>query len=130
MENWANKDGLLGLKLPRQRYTVADVGNVWIHGLTAGEKDQYEDQVFKVKAGSREVRISNARSMLIIRTVHDQHGKRIFNDADLGRVCNMPASVVDPMYELARKLSGMPTGEIEEMVKNSEAIAEVGSVAD
>ncbi len=127
MEQWANKEALLGLKVPRERYRIPDVGEVWIHGLTAGQKDKYEDQVFKVQAGSRQVRIGNARAMLVIQTCHDQHGKRIFGDSDIGRVCNMPAAIVEPIYELARRLSGLPTGEVEEMVKNSEQIAELDS---
>ena len=122
MDKWANKDALLDLKVPRQRHTIADVGDIWIHGLTVGQKDEYEDAVFKVTAGSRQVRINNARAMLIIRCAHDQHGKRLFGAADLGRVCDMPATIVEPIYEKARELSGMATGEVEEMVKNSEAI--------
>jgi len=127
MSNWANKDALLGLKVPRRLHTIPDVGDVWIHGLTVGAKDEYEDLVFKVTAGSRQVRINNARALLVIRAVHDRHGKPFFAAADLGRVINMPATVIEPIYEIARELSGMATGEVEQMVKNSEAITEPDS---
>ena len=127
MENWATKEALLGQKVPREKHRIDGVGDVWIYGLTVGQKDEYEDAVFNVKAGSREVRVSNARALLIVRTLRNQHGKALFGDADMGRVRDLPAQIAEPIFAKAQELSGMPKGEVSEMVKNSEAIAELDS---
>jgi len=127
MTKWADTAGLLGLKIPKQRHTIEGHGDIWIYGLTVGQKDEYEDAVYSVVAGSRQVRIKNARALLIMRCCYDQHGKRLFGDAQLGKVSEMPAALVEPIYDTARKLSGMPVGEIEDLVKNSEAIAALDS---
>ena len=66
-------------------------------------------------------------------TIHDQHGKRMFGEVDMGRLCHIPANVVDPILDVARRLSGMAPEEIEELVKNSQtaqAAAESGSNTD
>ena len=127
MSEWATKDALLGQKVPKERHTVEGLGDVWIHGLTVGAKDEYEDEVFKLRAGSRQVKMKNARALLVIRCVFNQHGTPFFGMDDLGRVIGMPAVSAEPIYEKARKLSGMPAGEVEDLVKNSGAITEPDS---
>ena len=120
MENWATKEGFFKAQVPREKVTVQGLGDVWIYGLTCGQKDEYEDTVMQFNAGSREVSMSNARAVLMKMTVHDQHGRLLFSDKDMGRLGAVPSKIVDPILIVARKLSGMATGEIEELVKNSE----------
>lgn len=132
MENWANKEKFFKCPCPKERVAIPDVGDIWVHGLTSGQKDEYENDVFKVTAGSQEVKISNARAVLIQRTVRDQHGNPMFAAADIGKINQIPASILDPIYEKARKLSGMITGkkEVDELVKNSETPPASGSGID
>jgi len=121
METWATKEGFFKCPVPRERKTVPQLGDIWIYGLTSGQKDEYENNVVSVKAGTRQVKLTNARAVLMQLTIHDQHGKRLFGEKDIGRLCMVPAKVSDPILDIARKLSGMATGEIEELVKNSDS---------
>jgi len=121
METWATKEGFFKCQVPRERKTVPELGDIWIYGLTSGEKDDYEEKVISVRAGSREVKMKNARAVLMQMTVRNQHGAPMFGEADLGRLCTVPAVIADPILDTARKLSGMQQGEIEELVKNSDS---------
>jgi len=121
MANWATKEGFFKCPVPREKKTVPELGLIEIRGLTSGQKDDYENNVISVKAGSREVKLTNARAVLMSLTVFDQHGNRMFADKDIGKLCVVPAAVSDPILDVAKRLSGMQTGEIEELVKNSDS---------
>ena len=128
MENWATKENLFKCPVPKERYTIDGIGDIWIYGLTSGQKDEYENDVIQISAGSRKIRMANARAVLIQRTVYDQHGNRLFAEKDIGRINMIPAAVLDPIYDKARRLSGMLTGgrdEVEELVKNSEKLQDL-----
>lgn len=119
MTNWATAEGFFKAKIPREKLQVPELGDIWIHGLTAGQKDDYENNVVRLQGRSRQVKLSNARAVLMQLTVHNQHGNKLFKESDIGRLCQVPAKIVDPVLDVARRLSGMATGEIEELVKNS-----------
>jgi len=118
--DWATKEGFFKAKVPREEMTVPEMGKLWVYGLTAGQKDEYENSVVRLSGRNRRVHLANARAQLLILTVHDQHGKRMFGEADMGRLCQVPAIIVDPVLDVARRLSGMAAEEIEELVKNSQ----------
>ena len=119
MEKWATKEGFFKCQVPRERKTVPVLGDIWIYGLTSGEKDEYEDKVISVRAGSRRVKLTNARAVLMQLCVYNQHGSRMFSEVDIGKLIPIPAAVTDPILDVAKRLSGMQTNEIDELVKNS-----------
>ncbi|MBA7609804.1 hypothetical protein ES703_16998 [subsurface metagenome] len=116
---WATKDGFFKAKVPQEQMTT-ELGTIWVKGLKCGEKDEYENAVIHFKAKSRQVLLANARAKLLQITVYDQHGKLMFDDTEMGKLCEVPAIIADPILDVARRLSGMTTGEIEDLVKNSE----------
>ncbi len=118
MATWATKDGFFACKVPREKVTVPGIGDIWVYGLTAGEKDDYENSVMQLRGG-RLVRMASARVTLLLMTIHNQHGHKLFGAKDVGRLKMVPASVIDPILDVARRLSGMATGELDELVKNS-----------
>jgi hypothetical protein len=120
MTNWATKEQFFKATVPREKITVPDLGDIYVWGLTSGEKDSYEDQVMKFNARNRQLSMVRARALLLRMTARNQHGTHLFGDEDMGRLQMIPAAIVDPILTVARRLSGMATGEIEDLVKNSE----------
>jgi len=118
--DWAKKDGFFAAKVPREELEVPDIGKIWVHGLTVGQKDEYENNVVRLSGRNRQLHLANARAQLLLMTVHNQHGNRLFADEDMGRLCQIPAAVVDPILDVARRLSAMAAEEIEDLVKNSQ----------
>jgi len=121
-ENWANKEALFKAPKKKERYTIEGIGDVWIHSLTCGQKDEYETAAYKVMTGSREVQMQQARALLIQWSVYDQHGNLFFTDKELGRIEAMDSWVTEPLYNAARRLSRMTAADMAELVKNSETI--------
>jgi len=122
MASWATKKDFFECPVPRQEVTLSDgTGRkVWVYGLTCGEKDDYENRVMAFDAASRELKMQNARAILIQLTVRDPHGNRLFAESDIGKLTTVPAQIAEPILKAARRLSAMATGEIEGLVKNSE----------
>jgi hypothetical protein len=121
METWATKEAFFACEVPREKITVPNsaIGQIWVYGLTSGEKDEYESRVMQFNARNRELKMRNARAVLMQMTIRDRHGNLMFAQEDLGRLAVVPAMVADPILDIARRLSGMATGEMEELVKNS-----------
>lgn len=117
--DWATKEGLFAAKVPVEEMEVPDIGRIKVRGLTVGEKDEYEGDIFRLE-GRRNFKMKNARAQLLLRCVLDKNGTRFFADKDMGKLLELPAVIADPIIDVARRLSGMATGDIEEMVKNSE----------
>lgn len=117
--DWAKKDEFFNLKVPIERVTVEGVGDVKVHGLSLYEKEQYEKNAFKVDVKSKNVTLSDAEVHLLLMTVHNQHGQRLFDEKDIGRLRNLPAFYTGELLRTAKRLSAIGEDEIKDIVKNS-----------
>jgi hypothetical protein len=95
-----------------------DIGDIWVYGLTEG-KEAWENTVVNVAQGSRQMRLANASAGLLLLTVRNQHGNRLFSEKDMGRLQNLPCAVAEPVLKVARRLSALSAGDVEDLVKNS-----------
>lgn len=112
------REQLLALKIPTATVKVAGInGLVSLRGLTASERDLWEQEVFSqrdIKKG-----VKNIRASLVIRSLVDNEtGVRLFTDAEIAEVGAMPASVIDKLYEHCQRLSGLGAKDAEELEKN------------
>jgi len=121
MANWATKEGFFKCPVPREKITVPELGDVYVYGLTCGQKDEYENKVVSVTAGSRQVKLTNASAVMLQLCVYNQHGNRMFSEAEIGKLICLPSTVADPILTVAKRLSCIGPGEIEELVKNSDS---------
>lgn len=110
------KEQLLALKIPTATVKLAGVGDVHLRGLTAGERDLWEQYVFADRDKTKGVR--NIRASLVVRCLIDEAGVRLFGDGDIDTVGSMPAGVIDKLYENCQKLSGLGAKDSEELEKN------------
>lgn len=111
------REQLLALKIPTATVKVAGIeGLVSLRGLTAGERDSWEQYVYSerdIKKG-----VKNIRASLVVRCLTDETGVRLFTDAEIAEVGAMPASVIDKLYEHCQRLSGLGAKDAEELEKN------------
>lgn len=115
---WATKDGFFNAKVPFKQMNIAGIGHIKVYGLTAGEKDDWENNVVRSSGKTQQIKLANARAVLIVKCVRDSQGRPIFTSADIGKISEIPAHIIDPILVVARKLSGMDADEIEDLVKN------------
>lgn len=124
---WATKKDFDEAKVPRETVTLWNGKAAYVYGLTCQQKDDYENFVISLSGGNREVKLTNARANLLILTVHNQQGKPLFTNADIGKISTYPVAYIEPVLDVARRLSGMGSAEIKQLVKNSGTAPSEGS---
>lgn len=117
----ASKSLILSLaaSIPVEAVSIPGVAQpISVRGLTAGERDAFEAACFVGKGNSREMNFVNLRARLLVRCICDAGGKRLFADGDVEQIAALPAKVVDPLFEVAQRLSGMGAKDVESLSGN------------
>lgn len=111
--------------LPREKINVPEWDcDVWIRSLTAKERDDYEQSLLNTSGTGKDFtatpNLSNAKAKFVARCLVDDTGLRVFTDAEAVPLGGKAAQVLNRLYEVASRLSGMSADDLEELVKNSE----------
>lgn len=115
------RDNLLALK---SRLTIEEVAvdglaePVYIRTLTGRERDAFESACFTQRGKTRVLNTDNIRAKLLVRSICDKDGVRVFTDADVDAIGDMPASVLDELFTVAQRLSGLSSTDVEELAGN------------
>lgn len=120
-----SKDAILAARgrLKTERLYVPELGGeLLLREMTAKERDGFEAGVITGKGKNRDVEMRNLRVKLLIRTIVDEQGNRIFSDADLDALGELPSSVIDPPFVASQRLNGWNKEDIDEIVGNSESV--------
>ena len=114
---YATKDAFFAGPIQRQTEVVKipGIGNVIVKGMTAKERDQYETSCIVQRNGKRNFNLIDARAKLVMLTVVDEKGDRLFEASDISRLSGMPASVIDKLFTAAQKLSGISDDDMDDL---------------
>lgn len=105
--------------LPREEVKVPEWGgSVFVRGLTALERDAWENSWWIREGDTRKLNVVNLRARLAVLCVCDAAGKRLFDDAAAADLGAKSGAAVDRLYTVALRLSGMQPGAVEEAEKN------------
>lgn len=97
---------------------------VWVQGMSGAERDAWEQSLVRQRNGQVVVKADNVRARLAVRClVTEPGGARIFSDADAEMVGQLPAAVLQPIYEKAQRLSTVSKDDIDELERDSEPAA-------
>jgi hypothetical protein len=108
-------------------------GEVLVKALTGEERDAFEascqrerpmlDVRGKAVRGRTEMvpYRQNVRARLVVRSVVDDDGGRIFTDGDASALGKKSGAALDRVFEVAARLSRLGDDDIEELAGNSEA---------
>ncbi|OFW37657.1 MAG: hypothetical protein A3J29_06180 [Acidobacteria bacterium RIFCSPLOWO2_12_FULL_67_14b] len=117
-------DGILGREaflaartdLPRERVDVPELGGVvLVQGLTGKQRDQYEASCVVQKGNKRTFNLIDARAKLVALSVVGEDGKRLFREEDLPALSAMPAQILDRIFSVAQRLSGISDQDVDEL---------------
>jgi hypothetical protein len=123
-------DILAALDLPEEDLAVPEWGGtVRVRGLTGAERDAFESSVITGKGKDRDVNLKNLRAKLVAKSLVDESGKSLFGEADVAALGNKSAIALNRVFELAQKLSGLTSEDVEELSKNSEGAQSDGSAS-
>ena len=104
--------------LPRETVHIPELGgDVIVQGLTGKQRDQYEASCVQTKNGQRTFNLLDARAKLIALSVVNEDGKRFFEGSDVAGISAMPAAIVDRIFAVAQRLSGITQQDVEDLGK-------------
>jgi len=118
------RDSILAAEdLPREQVQTDEwapfgVPFVYIRALSSSERDAYELSLQITTADGRRVpnpRLKNVRAAFVAKVLVDEDGERVFTDKDTAALAEKNAAVLDRLFDVGRRLSGMQSDdELEE----------------
>ena len=100
-------------------------GTLTIRTLTGAERDEWESAF----VNQDKIDIRGLKSRLVQLTTMNGDGQQMFTKADLQKINSKSASVIDRIFQVSQRLSGLTKEDAEEMVENSDAGPAGGSVS-
>lgn len=91
-------------------------GKVFLRVLSSRERDALEAEFTDAKNNLG--KLDNIRAKLVVRALCDEQGKRIFTDAEVEQVGEMPAPLVSRIFDAAARHNGMTADAVESARKN------------
>jgi len=97
-------------------------GDVLVKGLSGAERDTLESEIVTRKGKNTTVNLVNLRAKMVARSVVDpETHKRLFTDADVQALGKKSAIALQRVFDVAQRLAGMSSDDVEELTKNSES---------
>ena len=96
-------------------------GTVRVIGLTGTDRDAYEASFVDAKGKPAAQRLRNIRAKLLVKCLVGEDGKRLFTDDKAQVLGAKNGAVVDRLFDVARRLSGIGQGAVEEGKETSES---------
>jgi hypothetical protein len=93
-------------------------GEVWVRGMTAKERDDFEASIITRRGSTQVVNMKNVRAKLAAYSICDEDGNLLFSEKDIDELAQKSATALQRIFEVAQVLSGITEEATEELVKN------------
>jgi hypothetical protein len=117
----ASKDAILALarstKIERVEIDGLDAP-IFVRGLSARERDAFEASCMAGKGKARGLNMDNVRARLLVRSICDANGERVFADHEADALGAVPAAVIDRLFTIAQQLSGLSPTDVDDLAGN------------
>lgn len=122
---YLSRDVLLGATdVPTEDVTVPELGGVVkVRGMTSSERGKFEQSCFEGRGRRQQFNWTNARAKMVSLCCIDDQGHRLFTDEDADQLGQVRADVLNRLFTVAQRLSGMSDEEVEELGKSFELTA-------
>lgn len=119
-----SRDDILGADdLARELVAVPEWGGeLYVRCLTGSERDRFEAEMLADPEEDQRKRFLNLRARLVVLAVCDEHNLPLFMLNDVEALGRKSAKVLDRLFSVAQRLSGMTREDVEALTKNSGAI--------
>ncbi len=103
-------------------------GTVRLQELSASDRDQWESEQIIVLADGVGAKFNpkHARARLIVRSLVDETGRRLFKDDEVAALGSLAASTMQKLFNKARKLNAISAEDMKELEGNSDAAPSAG----
>lgn len=121
------RDALLALtETPIETVSVPELGAgavVRVRGMTGAERDAFDASCITGRGRRRDFNMSNIRAKMVAYCCIDQDGKRLFTESDVDKLGAIRADVLDRLFGVAQRLSGLRDEDVEELGQPSTTTA-------
>lgn len=102
--------------LPREKVDVPEWScAVYVRALTGAERDAFEASVIQ----DGKATLDNIRAKLVVRSVVDDAGARVFTDADAAALGAKSGKALNRLFPVAQRLGGLTEADVRELAGNS-----------
>lgn len=119
------RDALLqgGRTLPRENVRLDELGGliVIVQGMSGKQRDEWESSLIKGRGRRRDVDTRNVRAKLVARCLLKEDGSRMFGDDEADLVGEIRVDVLQRLFNVAQRLSGVSDEDVDELGKSSAA---------
>lgn len=125
MSTFLTKEQILGAD--RRKFEDVSVkewnGKVRLQELSASERDLWESEQITVASDGSSAKFNpkHARARLIVRSLVDESGRRLFTDDEVAAVGSLSASTIARLFNKARALNAISSDDMKELEGNSDA---------
>lgn len=114
------REALLAATTPTEVVQIPEIGlSVIVRGMTGAERDSYVFGCMKGHGKRRELDATNMSAKLVAFCCIDEGGKRVFSDEDVVALGQTRADVIDRLYTVAQRLSGLRQEDTDELGQTS-----------
>lgn len=107
---------LLRASLPQETVYVKELkDSVIVRGMTGRERDAFEASCLVAKGRKREINTLDMRAKLVALCCIDEKGQRLFSDEDVAVLGDVRADVIDRLFSVAQRLSGLRDEDVDEL---------------
>lgn len=103
---------------------------VYVRTLTGLERDAFETSMYTGRGKDRRENLKNLRARLVVLTVCDEKGVRLFTNEDAEWIGKKNANALDRIFIKAQELAGLRQEDIEDLTKNSESTQNEKSILE
>jgi hypothetical protein len=104
-------------------------GDVYVKGMTGAERDSFEASIVQLRGKDQIINMKNFRAKLASLTICDEAGKRVFTDADITELSAKSALVLQRIFAVAQRLSGIGEKDVKELTEGLKENPTVDSVS-
>jgi len=105
-------------------------GEVFVRCLTGAERDRFEADMLSDPEEDSRKRFYNLRARLVVLSVCDDKGMPLFMLNDVDSLSRKSAKVLDRLFTVAQRLSGMTKEDVDTLTKNSVSVPTDASGSD
>ncbi len=106
----------------KQEDTYIPEWDTWIliRGLTGAGRDRYEESIMQGKGANQTINAINARAKLVRLTAINPDGTLMFEPAHVAELGKKSAAVLQRLFDVARRLSGLSDDDMDELTEGFE----------
>lgn len=105
-------------------------GYVNVRGMTGKQRGKFEADLQTDKGKTQKENWVRFRAKMLVYTVVDDEGKRLFSEADIEALNEKSAAALDHLFNVAQQLSGYRKEDVDDMTKNLQSDQNEDSSSD